>query len=140
MSAEPWASFISVEAVVQIHKDCVARFGGDQTESPLRGCVERSLGAAWNAELYSEDTDAVKGLCFAGCLLYYLAKNNCFVDGNKRVGWASCMEVLGKLGLTIEATEEEGQEFCLAMLSPDSAVARNAIDVAGWLAPRLIAL
>ncbi|MBF6567980.1 MAG: Fic family protein [Candidatus Binataceae bacterium] len=130
MSAQPWTAFISVEAVVQIHKDCVARFGGDRTESPQRGCVERSLGAAWNAELYSEDTDSVHGLCFAGCLLFYLAKNNCFVDGNKRVGWASCMEVLGKLGLTIEATGEECQEYCLSMLSPDSRAVRNAIDVA----------
>jgi death-on-curing protein len=80
------------------------------------------------------------GLCFAGCLLYYLVKNHCFIDGNKRVGWAACMEVLRALGLTVNATDAEVEGFCLAILDKDSEVARNAVDVSAWLAPRLIAL
>ncbi len=48
---------------------------------------------------------------FRGCLLYYLMKNHCFVDGNKRVGWAACMEVLRALGLTVTATDKEAEDF-----------------------------
>ncbi|MGH7906201.1 MAG: Fic family protein [Candidatus Binataceae bacterium] len=78
-----------------------------------------------------------KGLCFAGCLLYYLVQNHCFVDGNKRVGWATCMEVLRSLGLTVRATDDEVEAFVLSIIGTD---VQNAIDVADWVAPRLESL
>lgn len=140
MNAEPWNHLISTEEIIKIHSECIERFGGDPSPAVKDGCVEGSTGAAWSAELYLENQDAVSGLCFAGCLLYYLMKNHCFVDGNKRVGWAACMEVLRVLGLTVTATDKEAGDFCLAILDPISDVARNAIDVAMWLAPRLVAL
>jgi death-on-curing protein len=140
VNASPWKHLISTEAILQIHSDCIARFGGDSTVTAKEGCVESSTGAAWNAELYLENADAEFGLCFAGCLLYYLIKNHCFVDGNKRVGWAVCMEVLRSLGLTVNATDDEIERLCLAILDRDSDVARNAVDVSDWLAPRLTAL
>jgi prophage maintenance system killer protein len=140
MNTEPWSHLISTEVILKIHSECIERFGGDSTSAARDGCIERSTGAAWSAELYLENPDAVFGLCFAGCLLFYLMKNNCFVDGNKRVGWAACMEVLRVLGLTITATQEEVESFCLAILDKDSTIARNAVDVSAWLAPRLVAL
>ncbi|MDO8430789.1 MAG: type II toxin-antitoxin system death-on-curing family toxin [Candidatus Binatus sp.] len=140
MNADPWAHLISLQTIRQIHSDCIARFGGDATKATKEGCVERSLGAAWSAELYSENMDAVQGLCFAGCLLYYLIKNHCFVDGNKRVGWAAGMEVLRALELGVRATDDEVEEFCLAVVENDSSLVKNAVDVAVWLAPRLTAL
>ncbi len=140
MNAEPWAHLVSRDVILEIHRECIARFGGDPSNTPKGGCVERSIGAAWSAELYSENPDAVEGLCFAGCLLYYLIKNHCFVDGNKRVGWAACMEVLRTLGLTVHATDDEIEEFCLAIIENDPPQVKGAVDVAVWLAPRLLAL
>jgi len=115
MSAEPWAHLISAEAILKIHSESIARFGGDPTETAKEGCLERSAGAAYSSELYLENPEAEEGLCFAGYLLYYLIKNHCFIDGNKRVGWAACMEVLRSLGLTVTATDDEIEE--LAWLS-----------------------
>jgi len=140
MSADPWAHLISTETILKIHSECIARFGGDPTETAKEGCVERSTGAAFNAELYLENSDAAPGLCFAGCLLYYLIKNHCFVDGNKRVGWAACMEVLRSLGLTVTATDDEIEELCLAVADENSDVAIDAVGVSVWLAPKLAAL
>jgi len=101
-----------------------------------KGCIDRSIAAAWNAELYLDNPDATKGLCFASCLLFYLAKNNCFVDGNKRVGWATCMEVLRGMGLTVKATDEEVEQLCVGFLIGSGTV-KDAIDVSIWMAPRL---
>ncbi len=94
MNAEPWSHLIRRDTVQDIHDEAIARFGGDATPDAKQGCIDGSIGAAWNAELYTGDDASSGGLCFAGCLLYYLVKNHCFVDGNKRVGWATCMEVL----------------------------------------------
>jgi hypothetical protein len=49
-------------------------------------------------------------------MLFYLIKNHCFIDGNKRVGWAACMEALRSLGLTINATDEGLRNFALTLL------------------------
>jgi death on curing protein len=139
VNAEPWSHLITHVAIQQIHDDTIVRFGGDNTPQPKQGCVEGSMGAAWNAELYTDDDSSSGGLCFAGCLLYYLVKNHCFVDGNKRVGWAACMEVLRSLGLTVDATDEEVEAFVTAIADNSPEVA-SALDVPVWLAPRLRAL
>ena len=111
VNTEPWSHLITRDTIQQIHDETIARFGGDGTPQPKEGCVDGSSGAAWNAELYADDDGSSGGLCFAGCLLYYLVKNHCFVDGNKRVGWAACMEVLRLVGLTIGASDDEVEAF-----------------------------
>ena len=137
MSEQPWESYVSKETVLELHDWCISTWGGDKSPTPKEGCVEGSIGAAINAELYSGVESDTTGLCFAGCLLFYLASNHCFVDGNKRVAWASCMEALRNLGLTITATDDEAEAFCLDIAT---GTVRNAMDVPLWLAPRLEAL
>ena len=39
--------------IQQIHGETIARFGGDGTPQPKEGCIDGSMGAVWNAELYS---------------------------------------------------------------------------------------
>ena len=137
MSAEPWDGLVSLASIVELHGEAISRYGGDGTPTPHDGCVEKSLGAAWNAELYAGPDGGVPGLCFAGCLLYYLIKNHCFIDGNKRVAWATSMEVLRGLGVTIDATDDAAEQFCLDVIS---GTVGDAVDVAAWLADRLVAL
>ena len=139
VNGQPWGSLIYIEGILDIHAECIAKFGGDATPDPAEGCVERSLGAAWNAELYAGSEDAIEGLCFAGCMLFSLIKNHCFIDGNKRVGWAACMEALRSLGLTINASDEEAEKLCLDVITGEGSI-KNAVDVSLWLAPRLEAL
>jgi death-on-curing protein len=137
VSEQPWDVHISTDIVLQLHAEAIARFGGDSSPQPIEGCVDKSLGAAWNAELYAGPEGAVNGLCFSGCLMFYLIKNHCFVDGNKRVGWAASMEVLRSMGLTIVVDDDAAEKFCLDIIQ--GAIA-NAVDVSLWLADKLVAL
>ena len=139
MNKKPWLDLISEETVLELHHEGIIRYHGKDGLREPDGCVDRSLAAAWNAELYSDSPDAQNGLCFACCLLFYLAKNNCFMDGNKRVGWAACMEVLRGFGLTVKATDDEVEQFCNGILTGSENV-RDAIGVTFWIAPRLISL
>ncbi|MCE9637064.1 MAG: Fic family protein [Planctomycetes bacterium] len=104
-----------------------------------KGCVEGSLGGAWTAELYAtEGDDAIRqGLVFAGYLLFYLAKNHCFGDGNKRTALASMQEVLSVLGLTIDVNDDELVTYVLAVAG---GTVKSAPDVVKWLAQRLTEL
>ncbi len=76
MVLEPWTSLIGVGRVNEIHQEVITRYGGDQNPFPKEGCIEKSLGAAWNAELYTAGDAGKPGLCFAACLLFYLAKKS----------------------------------------------------------------
>ena len=133
----PWARLINAEKILELHAEAIQRYGGDPSPSEKDGCVDRSLGAAWNAELYAGAADGVPGLCFAGCLLFYLVKNHCFIDGNKRISWMAAMEVLLGLDLTLETDELEAEAFCLSILAGRVA---QATDVSIWMADRLAAI
>jgi death-on-curing protein len=124
---EPWATRITVDDILALHQEGILRYGGDYSP-PASGCIERSLGAAYNAELYTQTEDSRMGLCFAGCLLFYLTQNHCFTDGNKRIGWMAAVEVLRKFGLTVQATDDEACLFCLRIVSGEI---ERATDVSG---------
>jgi death-on-curing protein len=97
--------------------------------------VEGRLGNAWNAEAYATtDEDAVMGLTFACYLLYYLVRDHCFPDGNKRAAWASCMAILASIGLTVDATTDESYDLVDRIAN---GVVKNGAEVVQWIAGRL---
>jgi len=135
----PWEQWIGNETIDKLYAEGIRRWGGAGS-SPKDGCIEGALGAAYNAELYSpevEQEDFLSGLIFAGYLLFYLATKHCYIDGNKRIAWACMTFVLLTFGLTIQATEEEVVEFCLAISRGDI---RHGSDVLGWMYPKLVAV
>ena len=69
--------------------------------------------------------------------MFYIANNNCFVDGNKRTAWMSAIDVLLGLDLTVDVSEDEAYDYCISIL--DGTV-ENATDVSLWLADRLAAI
>jgi death-on-curing protein len=139
-SAQPWEDFISYETVGLLYAEGIKRWGGAGSD-PTAGCIDAALGAAFNAEIYSADDEdqqgLVAGLVFAGYLLFYLATKHCYVDGNKRIAWACSMFVLLRLGLTIQATEDEVVDFCLSIAKGEI---ENGSQVVRWLAPRLLSV
>lgn len=132
---QPWGNLISVQRIVALHAEGMRRHGHDPASRPAEDCVEGSLGAAWNAGLYREPEDARIGLCFAGHVLYYLAKNHCFTDGNKRAAWMSMTTVLASMGLSVEATDDEAEAMVKQVAE---GVIRDPDGVIFWLAERLI--
>jgi death on curing protein len=134
LNESPWADLISVEVICQLHAEGLKQFGGLPTPISPLACIDGSLGAAWSAELYAGSEHAIPGLCFSGCLLYYLNMNHCFVEGNKRVAWAACVEVLRQLGLTLNATDDEAEQLFIDIMNSS---VQSAVEVSLWLAPRL---
>ena len=130
----PWDSILSLSDVATLYGEGIRRYGGDPSD-PKPGCVDGSVGAAWSAESYA-DPGRLPGLVFAGYLLFYLAKNHCFTDGNKRVAWSTAMHVLGHYCLTVDASIDESEQL---MLSVIAGKIRDGMGVVTWLAERLIA-
>lgn len=133
MTPEPWSDLITLDTIQDLYADGIRRFGG-KSSSSKEGCVEGSVGNAYTAELYNESEISTPGLCFAGHLLFYLASNHCYVDGNKRIAWTATMCVLLELGLTVDATEDEAETFCIAVA--DGSI-KSGVEVVRWIAPRL---
>lgn len=132
-----WQHLITTGRILELHERSMHMFdqepldiGSEQVE-----CVEGRIGNAWLAEQYSSDEQNVRsGLCFAGHLMFYLVKDHCFPDGNKRVGWIAAMTVLASLGLTIRSTDTEAIDFVTRIVTgevPDGSA------VVQWLAARL---
>jgi death-on-curing protein len=96
--------------------------------------VDGCIGAAANAAAYCEEGDLDTGLILAAYLLFYLARNHCFVDGNKRVAWLATVEVFKELQLTLDVPEDEAFAFTWDVAS---GAIRKVEEVAVWLAERL---
>jgi Fic/DOC family len=121
---------------VVLNRESIDRFGGIHSEHPREGCLERSIGAAWTAELYAGEEGA-EGLCFIGALMFLIIKNQCFLDGNKRTGLAIALWLLLRFGLTLACTQEEVASFCLAIAG---GAIRTREEVVMWLSERIIAI
>lgn len=132
----PWKQWIGDDTITMLYAEGIKRWGGAGS-LPQPGCIDAALGAAFNAELYSPDSEqegAVQGLIFACYLMFYLATKHCYTDGNKRIAWACTMFVLLSFGLTVEATEDEAVKFCLAVAAGEI---ESGAEVTGWICSRL---
>jgi death-on-curing protein len=124
----------SRDRIIHLHEEAIKRWGG---RNGIRedGCLERSLGGAETAEYYAGKGDGTFGLCYAAALLYYLARNSCFVDGNKRAALLSTLDILLSYGLTLDVSNDELRDYCLT-------VAQGRVsgfqEVAVWLAAKVI--
>lgn len=133
MTTDPWATWITEETIVRLHADCIKRWGGAGS-APKPGCLEQCLGCAYHAALYAETSEVERGLAFCGYALLYISTNHCFVDGNKRLAWATAMYVLLQFGLTVNASDDEAEQFCLALARSDI---KSGQEVIRWLAEHL---
>ena len=125
---------LSVDRVVALHREGIDKYGG-QAGPPKAGCVDGSVGNAYQAALYMSDDDALDPLHYAAHVLFYLVSNHCFTDGNKRVGWMALVDLLLTHGLVIDATQSEAVTFVLSIARGE----RQVVGILGWLAGRLTA-
>ena len=131
-AARPWDHLITVSDVLALYTGGL-RYGGESSP-PKPGCLEQSVGNAYTAELYSESA-FLPGLAFSGYLLYYLTRDHCFVDGNKRIAWLCAMRVLGTIPLTLNASIDDAETLCkrIADSTRDDAI-RDGSQVVMWFA------
>jgi death on curing protein len=137
MSTDPWGEYISIDEVKRLHAQGIDQYGGLHSP-PISGCVEGAIGNAYTAGLYgigeAEPTPVAIALVFAGHLLFYLARDHCFTEGNKRVAWTSCTHVLACFGLTIIADENEAFLLCDEIINREL---NSGHEVVEWIADRL---
>ncbi|MCK6590419.1 MAG: Fic family protein [Polyangiaceae bacterium] len=127
MTSFGW-DFPSQGELTELHEMALANFGG-AASPPKEGCVDRSIASAINASLYSADDDAEPDLLLAAAhLLFYVAKNHCFTDGNKRAAWAAVVRAFDLNGIRIEADPDDAAELVEGVASG----ARTVRDILLW--------
>ncbi|GAB2466995.1 type II toxin-antitoxin system death-on-curing family toxin [Jatrophihabitans fulvus] len=72
----------------------------------------------------------------AAALLHSLARNNAFVDGNKRVAWLSAGAFYRVNGFDLEAPDDPAYDLVIGVATGDLEVAEIAEALAGWTRPR----
>lgn len=129
-----WFQLVKVCRVIELHAEAVRKTGECATilnDDLLQGAVSNALTAA----MYIAEDGSPDIICVAAHLLYYIARDHAFEQGNKRTGWLTCEEQLRIAGLRIDATTDEAERLVLG-------VVRGELDtraVVEWIAQHLAA-
>jgi death-on-curing protein len=96
--------FLTLEEVLEIHRDQLERYGGRQGLRDVR-LLQSAIAAPQTGlgEDYLHD-DLFE---MAAAYLFHLVRNHPFVDGNKRVGAVAALVFLLLNGAEIEIREDE---------------------------------
>ncbi|MDO9534268.1 MAG: type II toxin-antitoxin system death-on-curing family toxin [Bacillota bacterium] len=117
-----WLTKTIVEA---IHLSQIREHGG-QYGIRDTNLFESALARPINCWAYEQESDI---FILAAAYGYGLAKNHCFIDGNKRVAFMAMYTFLGLNGYEIHATEPEVVDIMLGVA--DSSVSEEQLIV--WL-------
>lgn len=119
--------YLTLEEVFALHGALIERHGGAPGVRDT-GLVESALARARSGyyESLSEQ---------AAALLQSFAMNHAFIDGNKRVAWASSMVFLRMNGYRVSVSADEAERFLI-----DQVIVGRADHalIAQWLEPRMI--
>ncbi|MDD5307026.1 MAG: type II toxin-antitoxin system death-on-curing family toxin [Deltaproteobacteria bacterium] len=104
--------FLSVDDVIDIHTDQLARYGG---EPGLRdaGLLESAVAqpmATFDGEPVHHDLFEM-----AAAYLFHIVANHPFVDGNKRTGLLAALVFLDLNGITVSHGSDELYELTMAV-------------------------
>lgn len=111
--------FLTLDEVLALHADQIARYGGSPILRDL-GLLESAL-AAPRATFGGEHLHGSLPE-MAAAYLFHLVRNHPFVDGNKRTGLAAAIAFLGLNGLWLAADPDE--------------LAERVVEVADGTAPK----
>lgn len=123
------AFYLTLDEALALHAALIARHGGAPGVRD-RGLVESALARARSGYYgsLSEQTAA---------LLQSFAMNHAFIDGNKRVAWASSMVFLRMNGYRVRVGADDAERFLIDQVI----VGRAELGaIAGWLESRMRAV
>jgi death on curing protein len=124
-------AFLTVDEVLALHADQVARHGGRPGIRDL-ALLESAVAApkaTFGGELLHGTLPEI-----AAAYLYHLVRNHPFVDGNKRAGLAAAIAFLGLNDLWLEGEEDDVVDLVVAVATGKATKA----DVAVWLNARVV--
>lgn len=100
--------FLSIEDVVEIHRDQIRRYGGS-SEIRDAGLLQSAVAmpqATFGDRYLHEDI-----FTMAAAYLFHITQNHPFVDGNKRTGAVAAVVFLALNGVEMDATEEDFEQL-----------------------------
>ncbi len=95
--------WLLINVILAVQEATIAEHGGAAGIRD-RGLLDSTLARPRNLLAYSED---VSEFDLAACYAYGLARNHCFVDGNKRIALAAALTFLDLHGWRLEASRED---------------------------------
>ena len=107
--------------VETIHISQIREHGGQYRIRDIT-LLESARSRPMNRWAYEQESDI---LILAAAYGYSLAKNHCFVDGNKRIAFMAMYTFLGLNGYDIDATEPEVVDFMLGVA--DSSISEEQL-------------
>jgi death-on-curing protein len=102
--------WLDIDIVLDVHSEQLALFGGGDGLRD-RGLLESALARPINKFAYGENGLAALVAAYA----FGLAKNHPFVDGNKRVAFASIVVFLGMNEIDYDVPPEQATAMILAL-------------------------
>lgn len=102
--------WLGVETVIDIHGELIAHFGG-RAGLRNRGALEAALDRPRNKYAYGETSLTALAAAHA----FGLTRGHAFIDGNKRVGFATMLVFLGLNGRALRALEPEATALMFAL-------------------------
>jgi death on curing protein len=103
--------WLLINVILAAQEAAIAEHGGAAGIRD-RGLLESTLARPRNLLAYSEE---VSEFDLAACYAYGLARNHCFVDGNKRVALIAALTFLELHGWRLEASREDRIETFLGL-------------------------
>ena len=117
-----WLTRSFVEA---IHISQIREHGGQYGIRDIN-LLESAIARPMNRWVYEQEADIIMLTAAYG---YDLAKNHCFIDGNKKVAFMAMYTFLGLNGYEIEAAEPEVVDLMLGVA--DSSISEE--QLISWL-------
>lgn len=122
--------YLSLEEVIELHDALISASGGSEGIRDI-GLLESAIAqpsmGAFGQDLYPTIVEK------AAALLFSLAKNHAFTDGNKRIAHHAADVFLKQNGFKIVGDVDEQETVVLAVAS--SEMARE--ELAAWLAQHI---
>ena len=116
------ALYLTLEEVLALHAALIARHGGAPGVRD-KGLVESALARSRSGYYDSLSEQAA-------ALLQSFAMNHAFVDGNKRIAWASSLVFLRMNGYRVRVSADEAERFLIEQVIVGHA---ELPAIAGWL-------
>ena len=114
--------FITLQEALDLHEQLIKRFGGSAGVRDM-GLLESAL---IRPQTGYYDTLSLQ----AAALLQSLCQNHCFVDGNKRVAFASTAIFLRINGYRLRVNPDDGESFLIGQVIQKGI---GIDDIASWL-------
>jgi death-on-curing protein len=106
--------WLDVDIILDVHSEQLALFGGGDGLRD-RGLLESALARPINKFAYGETDLAALAAAYA----FGLAKNHPFVDGNKRVAFASVIVFLGMNEIDFDVPPEQATAMIFALAASE---------------------